>query len=43
MNKLVETMQGGNKLVGYVVANDPDIDTNIQNVVALSEGGSDVV
>ncbi|TMT01714.1 tryptophan synthase subunit alpha [Apilactobacillus kunkeei] len=43
MNKLVETMQGGNKLVGYVVANDPDIDTTIKNVVALSEGGADVV
>ncbi|KPN83308.1 Tryptophan synthase alpha chain [Apilactobacillus kunkeei] len=43
MNKLVETMQGGNKLVGYVVANDPDIDTTIKNVVALSEGGADVI
>ncbi|UQS86004.1 tryptophan synthase subunit alpha (plasmid) [Nicoliella spurrieriana] len=43
MSKLSDAFTGRHKLVGFVTANDPDMETTVANVVALAEGGADVV
>ncbi|MBW1606294.1 tryptophan synthase subunit alpha [Lactobacillus sp. Sy-1] len=43
MSKLSDAFTGRHKLVGFVTANDPDMATTVNNVVALAEGGADVV
>lgn len=43
MDKLTETFKNGKDFIAFVTANDPDMQTTVKNVVALAQGGADIV
>ncbi|ANK58813.1 tryptophan synthase subunit alpha [Loigolactobacillus backii] len=43
MSELAKVFQNKKAFIGFVVADDPDADSTVKNVVALAEGGADLV
>ncbi|MEJ6401126.1 tryptophan synthase subunit alpha [Nicoliella lavandulae] len=43
MNKIEQAFQDHKQLIGFVTANDPDMQTTVNNVVALAKGGAGIV
>ncbi|GEP74681.1 tryptophan synthase subunit alpha [Weissella thailandensis] len=43
MNKLSDVFKDHKAFVPFVVANDPDFDTTVQNIIALAKNGADIV
>ncbi|GAO99538.1 tryptophan synthase subunit alpha [Fructobacillus ficulneus] len=43
MSKLAEQFNQRKNFIAFVTANDPDMETTVKNVVALAEGGADIV
>lgn len=43
MSKLSEIFKNHKAFIPFVVADDPDFDTTVQNIIALAKGGADIV
>lgn len=43
MSKISQSFKNHKNFIAFVTANDPDMETTVNNVVALAEGGADVV
>ncbi|GAP02494.1 tryptophan synthase subunit alpha [Fructobacillus pseudoficulneus] len=43
MSRLAASFQDQKNFIAFVTANDPDLETTVANVVALAEGGADIV
>lgn len=43
MSKISQSFENHKDFIAFVTANDPDMETTVNNVVALAEGGADVV
>lgn len=43
MNKLSQVFQNKKAFIGFVVAGDPSFEATVDNVIALAEGGADIV
>lgn len=43
MNKLANIFKNNKTFIPFVVANDPDFDTTVANILALAAGGADII
>lgn len=43
MSKIQEALSNKKSFIAFVTANDPDLETTVKNVLALAEGGADLV
>lgn len=43
MSKIQQALSNQKSFIAFVTANDPDLETTVQNVLALAEGGADLV
>lgn len=43
MTNLAAVFKNHKAFIPFIVANDPDFDTTVQNIVALAQGGADIV
>ena len=43
MSKLADVFKNLKVFIPFIVADDPDFETTVKNVVALAKGGADIV
>lgn len=43
MSKLADVFKNHKVFIPFIVADDPDFETTVKNVVALAKGGADIV